>query len=223
MMNSLPIEKKIPGAPMITRKIGRMTFTRSLLDIVASINILHKVVFFRHHVGELQPFLVELCFTDWSVRKPHDIVEDMIVRIEDCYFPVDFSVVDIEITKELSQALIILGRPFLATAKPITNWGKGEVIIKVREHIVKVDINKLMNYPLWVFEDLGAIDLCDDEELPLVELTLELKPLPSSLKYTFLDTQQEKPVIISSQLDQEKEKWLLYILRWLDPSVLQIH
>ena len=36
-------------------------------------------------------------------------------------------------TKELSQAPIILGRPFLATVKAVTDWGKGEVILKVAE------------------------------------------------------------------------------------------
>ena len=71
----------------------------------------------------------------------------MIVRIEGCYFPVDFLVVDMKITKELSQAPIILGRPFLATAKAVTDWEKGEVILKVGEHTVKVNINKLMKYP----------------------------------------------------------------------------
>ena len=63
-MNSPPIEKRVPGTPMITRKIGGMIFTRSLLDTGAIINILPKVVFVCHHVGELQPFLVKLCFTD---------------------------------------------------------------------------------------------------------------------------------------------------------------
>ena len=66
----------------------------------------------------------------------------MIFRIEGCYFLVDFLVVDMKITKELSQASIILGRPFLATAKAVTDWGKGEVILKVGEHTVKVNINK---------------------------------------------------------------------------------
>ena len=125
MMNSLPIKKRDPGAPMIMSEIREMTFTRSLLDTRASINILPKAVFDRHHVGELQPFLIELCLADGSVRKPHDIVEYMIVRIEGCYFLVDFLVVDMKITKELSQAPIILGRLFLATAKAITDWGKG--------------------------------------------------------------------------------------------------
>ena len=132
---------------MITSEIGGMSFTRSLLDTGASINILPKAVFDRHHVGELQPFLVELCLADGSVIKPHGLVEDVIVRIEDCYFLVDFLVVDMKMTKDLSQALIILGRPFLATAKAVTDWGKGEVILKVGEHTVKVDINKLMKYP----------------------------------------------------------------------------
>ena len=78
----------------------------------------------------------------------------MIFRIEGCYFLVYFLVVDMKITKELSQASIILGRPFLATAKAVTDWGKGEVILKVGEHTVKVNINKLMKYPSQAFEDL---------------------------------------------------------------------
>ena len=208
MMNSLPIKKIDPGAPMITSEIGGMTFTRSWLDTRASINILPKAVFDRHHVGELQPFLIELCLADGSVRKPHDIVEDVTVTTKGCYFLVDFLVVDMKITKELSHAPIILGRPFLATVKAVIDWGKGEVILKVREHTVKVNINKLMKYPSQAFEDLGTIDLFDDQdietcieevmtineeadfkELPLDEPTGELKPLPSTLKYAFLDSQ----------------------------------
>ena len=98
-----------------------MSFTRSLLDTRAGINILSKAVFDCHHVGELQPFLVELCLADGSVRKPHGLVEDVIVRIEDYYFPVDFLVIDMKMTKELSQAPIILGGPLLATAKAVTD------------------------------------------------------------------------------------------------------
>ena len=54
---------------MIMSEIGRETFTRSLLDTGASINILPKVVFDCLHVGDLQPFLIELCLADGLVRK----------------------------------------------------------------------------------------------------------------------------------------------------------
>ena len=137
-----------------------------------------------------------------------------------------------KMTKELSQAPIILGRPFLATAKAVTDWGKGEVILKVGEHTVKVDINKLMKYPSRASEDLGAIDFADDqdidecveevmmineearyEELPMDEPNLELKTLPSTLKYAFLDDKKAKPVIISSKLDLKQEEKLLEVLR----------
>ena len=47
MMNSLPIKKRDPGLPMITSEIGGMTFTRSLLDTGASINIFDNMLI-RH-------------------------------------------------------------------------------------------------------------------------------------------------------------------------------
>ena len=156
------------------------------------------------------------------MRKPHGLVENVIVRIEDCYFPVDFLVVDMKMTKELSQAPIILGRPFIPTAKVVTNWEKGEVILTVGEHTVKVDINKLMKYHSRASEDLGAIDVADDqdidacveevmtideearfEELPMDEPSLELKTLLSTLKYALHDEEKANPVIISSKLDMK--------------------
>ena len=85
---------------------------------------------------------------------------------------------------------------------------------------MEVNINKLMKYPLKALEDLGTIDLSDDQnidacieevttineeanfkELPLDEPAVELKPLPSTLKYAFLNAQQEKMVIIASLKD----------------------
>ena len=87
---------------------------------------------------------------------------------------------------------------------------------------MKVNINKLMKYPSLAFKDLGAVNLCDDQyidacieevmttneeanfkELLLDEPIVVHKPLPSTLKYAFFDTQQVKPMIISSQLNQE--------------------
>ena len=80
MMNALQIKKRDPGAPMIMSEIGGMSITRSLLDTGGSINILPKAVFDCHHVGKLQHFLVELCLVEGSVRKPHGLVEDVIVE-----------------------------------------------------------------------------------------------------------------------------------------------
>ena len=103
---------------------------------------------------------------------------------------------------------------------------------------MKVDINKLMKYPSRASENLGAIDFSEDQdidacveevmmieektrfkELPMDEPTLELKTLPSTLKYTFLDEKKVKPVIISSKLDIKQEEQLLELLRWNEDAI----
>ena len=75
------------------------------------------------------------------------------------------------------------------------------------------------------------------DELPMEEHTLELKTLPSTLKYTFLDKEKAKLVIISYKLDiKQKEKllevsrrneeaigWTLTDLKRLDPSLCTHH
>ena len=49
--------------------------------------------------------------------------------------------------------------------------------------------------------------------------TLELKTLPSTLKYAFLHEEKAKPVIISSKLDIKQEKQLLHVLRWKEDAI----
>ena len=117
MLSGLPRKQHDPGAPMISCEIGGRTFTRSLLDTRASVNILPKRVYDICPLGDLQPLFIELSLADGSVRRPHGVVEDVIVKVENYYFPVDFT-----------NSPIILGRTFLASAKAITNWDKGEVI-----------------------------------------------------------------------------------------------
>ena len=118
---------------MIICEIRDKTFTRSLLDTRASVNILPKGVSNICPLGELQPLFIELRLADGSVRRLHGIVEDVIVKIKNCYFLVDFIIVDLKSTNDFTGTPIILGRPFLATAKPITDWDKEEVIFQVGE------------------------------------------------------------------------------------------
>ena len=47
----------------------------------------------------------------------------------------------------------------------------------------------------------GSFEEPEDDPFPSSETASELKPLPSSLKYAFLDHHCANPVIISSQLD----------------------
>ena len=131
MLSTLPHKRRDPGAPVISCEIGGRTFTRSLLDTGASVNILPKGVYDICPLGALQKLFIELSLADGSVRRPHGVVEDVIVKVKNYYFPVDFIIVDMKFTKDFTDSLIILGRPFLATVKAITYWGKGKLFFRL--------------------------------------------------------------------------------------------
>ena len=219
MLSTLPRKRRDPGAHMISCEIGGRTFNQSLLDMGASVNILPKGMYDMRPLGELQPLFIELSLADGFVRRPHSIVEDVIVKVENSYFPVDFIIVDMKSTKDFTDSPIILGRPFLATAKAITDWGKGEVIFQVGDNTIKVSINKLMRHPSHESDEVGAINIYEDSEIlscieetmvaieersfeeveddpfPSGETAPELKPLPSTLKYAFLDHHRANPLL----------------------------
>ena len=159
MLSTLPRKRRDPGAPMISCEIGGRTFTRSLLNMGASVSILPKGVYDICPLGELQPLFIKLSLADGSVKRPHGVVEDVIVKFKNCYFPVDFIIMDMKSTKDLSDSPIILGGPFLATAKVITDWGKGEVIFQVGDSMMKVSINKLMRHPSHESDEVCAVDI----------------------------------------------------------------
>ena len=83
-----------------------------------------------------------------------------------------------------------------------------EFLHSIIEHIEVMEAN------VWAprFEKLPPIE---DRVLPLKDKppNLELKPLPSHLKYAFLGVEDTFPVIISSSLEPNQENKLLEILR----------
>ena len=77
-------------------------------------------------LGELKPTNITLSLADRSVKIPKGIVEDVFVKVDKFYYPVDFVVLDTEpIENRSNHVLIILGRPFLGTANAIINCRNG--------------------------------------------------------------------------------------------------
>ena len=195
-------------------------------------------------LGELQPLFIELSLANGSVRWPNGVVDDVIVKVENCYFPAYFIIMDMKSTKDFTDSPIILGRPFLATAKAITDWGKGENIFQVGDSMMMVSIIKLMRHPSHESDEVGTIDIYKDPEIssciedtmvaiedmsfeepeddpfPSSNTAPEVKPLPSTLKYAFLDHHCANPVIISLQWDQDQEERLLAVL-WGRKEVIE--
>ena len=117
-----PVKYKDPGSPTISVNIGGTCIDKSSLDLGASVNLLPYSVYKQLGLGELKPTNITLSLADRSVKIPKGIVEDVLVKIDKFYYPVDFVVLDTElISNEPNHVPIILGSPFLATANAIIN------------------------------------------------------------------------------------------------------
>ena len=112
IQKKLPEKMKDPGSFTIPCTIGGFEIQKALCDSGASINLMPLSVARRLSLGELTPTTVTLQMADRTMAKPEGVIEDVLVKVGNFVFPVDFIILDME---EDSQVPLLLGRPFLAT------------------------------------------------------------------------------------------------------------
>ena len=118
--NNLPPKYKEPGSPTISIVVGYSKLGHALVDLGASVNLLPYSVYVELGLGELESTNITLQLVDRSVKIPRGIVKNVLVQVDKFYFPVAFVVLDTQpVVNQGAQFLVILGRPFLATANAI--------------------------------------------------------------------------------------------------------
>ena len=141
-----PVKYKDPGSPKISVNIGGTCIDKALLDLGASVNLLPYSVYKQLGLGELKPTNITLSLADRSVKIPKGIVEDVLVKVDKLYYPVDFIVLDTEpIANGPNHVPIILGRPFLATANAIINCRNGVMQLTFGNMTLELNIFHLSN------------------------------------------------------------------------------
>nr|GEV01169.1 hypothetical protein [Tanacetum cinerariifolium] len=136
LSSSLAPKFKDPGAPLISVVVGNITIKKALLDLRASINI-------------LPASLVD-----------KGILEDVIVKVDDFYYPFDLFVMDTESPYKDVQLNIILGRPFLATIDSRINCRTGAMDIAFGNRKLQLNVFNLFNSP--ISNDCYHIDTIDE-------------------------------------------------------------
>ncbi|XP_016206392.1 uncharacterized protein LOC107646744 [Arachis ipaensis] len=105
-----------------------MILEKALCDLGASINLMPLSMMRKLAIEEIKPTRMSLVMADRSIKTPNGVVENLLVKVGEFIFPVDFVILDIE---EEENNSIILERPFLATARAIIDVEKGEMIFRV--------------------------------------------------------------------------------------------
>ena len=243
IQNKLPSKLKDPGSFTIPCNIGNIEFTKALCDLGASINLMPLSIFRKLGLGDGKPISVSLQLADRSVTYPNGIVEDVLVKVDKFIFPVDFIVLDMEEDREvpliLGRPFLATGKALIDVheGKLTLRVGQEDVIFNVlnsskypleNDECFRLDvINKFVSEIIDNSEyDLidgvknkQHVDVLNDVEKIQDSIEakpnpkLELKQLPSHLRYAFLGDSSIFPVIISAHLSTEQEKKLLHVLK----------
>ncbi|RDX82796.1 hypothetical protein CR513_36376, partial [Mucuna pruriens] len=244
-----------------------------MLDLGASINVMPASIYRSLNFGGLEPTGMTIQLVNRSIVQSLGVLEDVLVQVNELIFPVDFYVLDMEEETSGKGSTLILGRPFLMTARAKIDVHAETLSMEFGDTLVQFNIFEAMKHPT---EDhsLFGIDLLDeiveeyfqlnssseeiekfagstdeisclgvvDEEadqeeaqdlpnskdnhsdianldfevelrLPISTTTRRTETIAKSLKYAYLDDEQQLPVIIANNLHQEQEDKLLEVLR----------
>ncbi|CAN6712698.1 unnamed protein product [Malus baccata var. baccata] len=292
LQRKLPPKCKDPGSFTIPCVIGNTRFEKCMLDLGASINVMPYSIYASMNLGELKQDGVIIQLADRSNAYPKGVLEDVLVQVNHLIFPAYFYVLEMEDSSHAPSLPILLGRPFMETARTKIDVFMGTLTMEFDGDIISFNLSETIKYPMEdhscfaidivdslahvhmdrmnddaleialvhgigarnncggiqathgmesdhiavppcgeVFEMVAALEslpshsgksplsildsVLANKLLPSIVQppTLELKPLPSHLKYVFLGEDQTLPVIISSSLTAQEEDKLIRVLK----------
>ncbi|KAM1230448.1 hypothetical protein ACFX11_040754 [Malus domestica] len=292
LQRKLPPKCKDPGSFTIPCVIGNTRFESAMLDLGASINVMPYSIYASMNLGALKNDGVIIQLADRSNAYPKGVLEDVLVQVNHLVFPADFYVLEMDESDHAPSLPILLGRPFMKTARTKIDVYSGTLSMEFDGEVVNFNLSDSIKYPsedhscfsIDIIDSLaqGYLDDLNDDALekvitqgmeiktkgadcmhthsihesshavpPSEELLevvaalesspkldgkytnresipistnkllpsiiqapiLELKPLPSHLKYIFLGENETLPAIISSSLTAQEEEKLLRVLK----------
>ncbi|GJY29395.1 reverse transcriptase domain-containing protein [Tanacetum coccineum] len=279
ILKKLPEKLGDPGKFLIPCDFPEIVECLALADLGASINLMPLSIWKKLSLPELTPTQMILELADRSTTSPSGIAEDVFVKVGKFHFPADFVVVDYVVDPRVP---LILGRPFLRTARALIDVYGEELTLRVDDEAITFKVGQTSRYSYNDAESVNRIDVidvsCEEyaqeeddfileeikacltndsippgiddanfdlngdllllekllnddpssplppkelhvEELKIVKssiddpLELELKGLPSHLKYAFLEGTDKLPFIIAKNLKEDKKVQLLKVLK----------
>ncbi|KAI3511316.1 hypothetical protein L1887_18467 [Cichorium endivia] len=171
LQRKLPPKYKDPGMFTVPCKIGDVMISSAMLDLGASINVMPYSVYKSLNVGQLSKTGVVLEMSDKSNIFPRGVLEDVLVQVNQLVFPADFYVIDLDEKPSSKSGLILLGRPFLSTAKTIIDVHGGSFTMEFDGEKIEFNINDAMKYA----SDVSPLYFVDMIE-PLVQHRIDLNP-----------------------------------------------
>ncbi|GJS74523.1 MAK10-like protein [Tanacetum coccineum] len=120
-------KEDIRGNFEIPFTIGGLKHINALVDQGSDVNIMPLSTYMKLTDERPAETDIRLSLASHSYIYPLGIAEDVLVKVAEHVYPVDFVILDI---KEDEKRPFILGTPFLTTAKAVIKFDKGTITLK---------------------------------------------------------------------------------------------
>ncbi|CAN6694213.1 unnamed protein product [Malus baccata var. baccata] len=183
LQRKLPPKCKDPGSFTIPCVIGNTKFEHAMLDLGASINVMPYSIYASMNLGELKNDGVIIQLADRSNAYPKGVLEDVLVQVDNLIFPADFYVLEMEDSPNVTPLPILLGRPFMKTARTKIDVFKGTLTMEFDGEIINFNISEAMKFPK---DDHScfSIDILDELAQDYLDM-LEDDPLETTITQGF--------------------------------------
>ncbi|GJV45078.1 reverse transcriptase domain-containing protein [Tanacetum coccineum] len=134
----------------------------ALADLSASINLMPLSVWKQLSLPELTSTRMTLELADRSTVHPKGVVEDVFVKVGKFYFPSEFVVVDYDVDPRVP---LILGRPFLRTARALIDVYGEELTLRVDDEAITFKVGQTSRYSrsYEMVNQVNVIDIACEE------------------------------------------------------------
>ncbi|GJW14300.1 reverse transcriptase domain-containing protein [Tanacetum coccineum] len=133
LLKKLPEKLGDPDKFLIPCDFPELDECLALADLGASINLMPLSVWKQLSLPELTSTRMTLELANRSTVIPNGVAEDVFVKVGKFYFPANFVVVDYDVDP---QVPLIIGRPFLRTARALIDVHGEEMTLRVDDEAI---------------------------------------------------------------------------------------
>ncbi|GKF77304.1 DNA-directed DNA polymerase [Tanacetum coccineum] len=131
----------------------------ALADLGASISLMPYTMYKKLGLGEPKETRMSLELANRSIQYLRGIIKNVLIKVDKFVLPIDFVILDMP---KDSRVPIILGRPFLATARAMIDVFNKKITLRVRDDEVMFDVDQSIKRPTTEDDECYGIDDLDD-------------------------------------------------------------
>ncbi|GJW53959.1 DNA-directed DNA polymerase, partial [Tanacetum coccineum] len=139
--------------------IGQLHIDNALADLGASISLMPYMMYKKLSLGEPKATRMSLELADRSIQYLRGIIENVLIKVDKFVLPIDFIILDMP---EDSRVPIILGRPFLATARAMIDVFNKKITLRMGDDEVIFGVDQSIKRPITKDNECYGTDELDE-------------------------------------------------------------